>query len=191
MNNGYSGDLQQLAADVQMLKDRQSILDCIYRYCRGLDRHDDDLLRSAFHPDAIDNHGAWVGGMDEFIPWANHEVHNNFRAHSHNITCHFADIEGDVAHTESYVIFALHKKDGSVVNVGGGRYVDRFDKRNGEWKISLRRLIVDWRFEAGATAWDGGRPPYPAGTWDRNDPSYQRPLKLPPQLEEMLKTKRN
>ena len=45
------------ARDLQFLLDRQSILDCIYRYSRGLDRHDVDILSDAYHPDAVDNHG--------------------------------------------------------------------------------------------------------------------------------------
>ena len=107
----------------------------------------------------------------------------------HNITCHSAEIKGDVAHTESYVMFVLASKDYKTVNVGGGRYIDRIEKRNGEWKISLRRLVMDWRFEADASNWTADTRPYARGTWDHSDTSYQRPLELPPNLKEALRLK--
>ena len=55
-------------AALQLLIDRQEILDCLNRYCRALDRHDDELLTSVFHPDAVDNHGPWAGGREPASP---------------------------------------------------------------------------------------------------------------------------
>ena len=112
---------EELLAKLQHLIDRQEINDCIHRYTRGLDRHDDELLRSVFHPDAIDNHGAWVGGREEFVQWANHVCHNALGGHMHHITSHTCEIDGDVAHTESYVSFVHRYKDGRTVHVAGGR----------------------------------------------------------------------
>ena len=60
--------------------------------------------------------------------------------------CHFADTRGEEAHTESYVM-----KEGKTVHLGGGRYFDELEKRHGEWRIALRRLIMDCRFFADGT----------------------------------------
>ena len=49
--------------------DRQAIVDCIHRYARGVDRADDELLRSAYHPDAVEDHGAYIGDVDGLIPF--------------------------------------------------------------------------------------------------------------------------
>src|SRR5690606_31431683 len=117
----------------------------------ALDRHDDEMLRSVFHPDAVDNHGFWVGPRDAFVEWANHECHNALHAHMHNITSHTCEIDGDVAHAESYVIFVHRFKDGKTVHVGGERYLDRLEKRGGEWRIVFRRLILDYRYAADGT----------------------------------------
>ena len=37
-------DLERLRRDVENLKDRADILDCVARHARGCDRHDADLV---------------------------------------------------------------------------------------------------------------------------------------------------
>ena len=59
-----------MEARVQELLDREAIRDCIARYARGVDRFDRELILSAFHPDAIDEHGKFVGTRDGFADWA-------------------------------------------------------------------------------------------------------------------------
>jgi hypothetical protein len=170
------------------LKDRQEILDCVYLYCRALDRHDRELMARVFHPDAIDNHGEWVGRAPEAIVWSDASLAAAWLSHSHHVTCHFCEIEGEVAHTESYLISFRRHKDGKTVVVGGGRYIDRFERRDGEWRIALRREVSDWKFTADGSVFnipDG----FPQGTWDRTDLSYMRPLRLTPELEAQVKAK--
>lgn len=170
-------DIQALAKRVQYLEDRQAIRDCVDRYSRGIDRHDDDIIASAFHPDAVDSHGSFKGGIEEFIRFANEGHEKSTFSHTHNVTCQSVDIAGDQAHVESYVIFVLRLREGNVVHVGGGRYVDRFEKRDGEWKISLLKLVMDWRFEADGSVMDK-RPSQALGTRDKSDLSYMRPFTL-------------
>src|SRR5579871_3447028 len=163
---------------LQRLIDRQAILDCIHRYCRALDRHDDELLATVFHPDAIDNHGAFVGGREEFVRWANHEVHAGLLAHQHHVTTHSCELDGDVAHAETYVLFVHRHRDGRTVVLGGGRYVDRLERRDGEWRIAVRRVLMDFRATADGSRFDA-LDGYPGGRWDRADLSYERPLRAP------------
>lgn len=174
-----------ILARLQRLEDKQAIIDCVYRYCRGIDRHDDDILASVFHPDAVDSHGSFLGRTPEFIRFANDGHAKTTLSHTHNITCHNCEIDGDTAHAESYVIFALRLPDEKTVHVGGGRYIDRFEKRNGEWKIALRRLVMDWRFEADASVW-AKRSSQTVGTWNHNDLSYARPFELSDDLKARL-----
>ena len=173
--------MADLSEKLQYLVDRQEILDCIYRYTRALDRHDDALLASVFHDDALDNHGRWVGGREDFVQWANHECHEQLHAHMHHITTHTCEIDGATAHTESYVLFVHRYKDGTTVHVAGGRYIDRLEKRDDAWRIAVRRLVLDYRYLADGSVfgdWDG----YPKGTQGRDDISYRRPLELPAEL---------
>lgn len=173
---------------LQLLLDRQDILDCVSRCCRGIDRHDAALMASAFHPDAVINDGDFVGRAPEFVKWVNKSNARINLAHTHNITCHLAEIDGDIAHAESYQMQIGRRNDDATVVVTGGRMIDRFERRNGEWKVALRRVISDWRFQADGSVYnlpDG----YVHGTWDKSDLSYQRPLQLPANLLQELEAK--
>ena len=55
---------------LQKLVDEAEIRQVHIRYCRGIDRMDWALVRSCYHPDAIDRHGAYEGGVEGFIEWA-------------------------------------------------------------------------------------------------------------------------
>lgn len=164
-------DTEPFADALRILIDKQEIRDCVCRYGRGIDRHDEDVLRTVFHPDAIDNHGDVTLRRDEFIEWGNQWHENVAVAHTHNMTSHFSDIDGDEAHAMTYVIFGLCRKDGVTLHIGGGRYIDRLQKREGGWGIVVRRITIDWRFDTDRSTADilAG---HPRGTWDRSDPSY-------------------
>lgn len=171
--------LQAMSSRVAYLDDRQQILDCILRYCRGLDRHDQELLESAFHEDAIDNHGARVDRKPDFFKLRTGGHNETSISHLHSIANHTCEISGNTAHTESYVLFISRHRDAKTIWVGGGRYIDRLEKRNGEWKIAVRRLVIEFRFPADGVPFSNGKPPALAGKWDRTDVSYDRPLEIP------------
>src|SRR5438552_16507175 len=52
------------------LLDREAIRDCIYRYCRGIDRADEAALRSSYWHDATARHGPYAGPVEGFCQWA-------------------------------------------------------------------------------------------------------------------------
>jgi hypothetical protein len=164
--------------ELQQLLDRQAILDCVQRYARGLDRHDDELTASAYHADALDHHGGFTGTPEQFIPWANELHASEWMAHQHFIANHTVEIDGDVAHAESYVLGILRRKAGMVVDIGGGRYIDRLERRDGEWRIAARDVVVEWVCAAEGSSALFSPEGYTPGTWDRSDVSYRRPLEV-------------
>jgi 3-phenylpropionate/cinnamic acid dioxygenase small subunit len=171
-------ELTRLREQVQELVDHRAITDCVYRYARGLDRHDADIYASAYHEDAIDHHGEFLGRRDEFVPWGLALLASEWDAHTHFITNVRIEIDGDTAHSECYVLFAQRRRDRPTLDIGGGRYIDRLERRAGEWRIAARELVIDWTGEAATTSF-GGTETYPAGRWDTDDPSYRRPFELP------------
>jgi len=173
--------LQKLQKDVQYLLDRTEILDCIARHARGCDRHDVDLISSAYHHDGVDEHGIAINIGPEYGQWANTTHAGSSRVHTHNITTHTCEIDGDTAHAESYVVVVLIGVDGKSAQFITGRYIDRLERRDEQWRIAVRRSTVEGMFLADARVLqssfftDKG---YLVGTRDRSDLSYERPLSI-------------
>ncbi|MFR9806093.1 nuclear transport factor 2 family protein [Pseudonocardia sp. RS010] len=181
---------------IRELQDRQAIHDCLMSYSRGIDRLDRDLLLSVYHPDAIDDHGVFVGGPGEFVDWAVAMHTKTHLSHQHCVLNYTVDLDGDVAHTETYYMFVGMNREGSPLAVSGGRYVDRLEKREGRWAIATRVCIRDWApldevpktLDAAAMTVvkglddatiarmrSGAQP-----ARDRSDVSYRRPLEVDP-----------
>ena len=177
------------------LQDREAIRNIIASYSRGVDRLDRELLLSVFHPDALDDHGVFIGNREEFADWAiaNHTA--THLSHQHCILTHSCDLDGDTAHTETYYMFVAMNRVGVPMASSGGRYIDRFERRDGRWAIAVRLCIRDWAPLAEISApLDQSKMTVvqnqpeailalmrngPQPSRDRNDPSYQRPLTIP------------
>jgi hypothetical protein len=164
------------AAKVERLLDRQEIVDCTLRYTRGVDRLDEELYRSAFHEDAIDFHGAEPLTPDQFLEWFLPQQEGR-DATQHYVLNHVIDIDGDTAHGETYFLAIIKWREKDTVQMVGGRYVDRFERRDGEWKIALRLVVPEWHADADAVP---DSPVLSRTDWRRRsrlDPSYERPLR--------------
>lgn len=173
----------QVTPEIQDLIDRERIRQCLVRYTRGIDRLDEELVLSAFHPDAIDIHAKGrYGTARAFLDWwvptqAQREVAQHF------LTNFTIDIDGDVAHVESYFVTVSKTKGQDATFLTGGRYTDRFEKREGEWKIALRLVHIEWTVECQAAQLPGFIG-LDVGARNRTDPSYMRPLTIPESLRE-------
>ena len=171
------------ATEARLLEmlDRQDIMDCLHRYTRGMDRFDKELLLSAYHPDAIDDHGAFVGSPEAFWDY-HHAWHGKYNTgHHHSISNTSMELKGNTAHTETYWLFESMNVDGSN-SLHGGRYLDRLEKRNGQWKIAARVCICEWHGKLGEIQMDPAYAEIMAGPGtgqrDKTDRSYERPLRV-------------
>jgi hypothetical protein len=98
--------------------------------------------------------------------------------YQHHVTNQLVDLDGDVAHAESYFFANLVRPD-QRIDLSGGRYLDRLEKRDGEWGIVDRITIVEWA--ATIPADQAGWLPadlFTSSSHDKSDPSYRRPLKV-------------
>jgi len=134
-----------LEAEVRDLAARRDIMDACQRYMRGQDRLLPELQRSAFHDGAYVDCGLYAGSGAGFVDFAQGFL-RELKGSQHLIGQSQIKVEGDVADGEIYFI-AWHR----VVENGedkdlfvAGRYVDRYEKRNGEWRIAKRRELIDW-----------------------------------------------
>ncbi|MEI5676804.1 nuclear transport factor 2 family protein [Mesorhizobium sp. CGMCC 1.15528] len=129
------------------LLDREAIRDCIYRYCRGIDRADEASLRSSYWPDATDRHGAYSGPVEGFFQWVLEAFKTNPRnIHQvSNILIEFKDEASAVVETYFNALQRGAGRDGVTRQfLLAGRYADLFEKRDGEWRVKQRVVAYDW-----------------------------------------------
>lgn len=170
---------------IQTLLDRQAIHDCLLRFCRGMDRFDRALYLSAFHDDAVMAAGPYVGDAPGCWDWAK-PMHEAGQVLTHHcLLNHMVEIDGNTAHSECYYQFAARnhpfEAGGSeTVMLAGGRYIDRFERRDGVWKIALRTNLIEWSCVQPSLPPPFGDVPdiglNGMSARDKSDPSYMRPL---------------
>ena len=166
---------------LDQLNSRAEITEVVLRYVRAIDRCDEDLLRSCFHPDSRHRHGSFEGASAEFCGFAI-QVCRAVEATHHQLGPVSIELAGETAFVETY--FTSHHRFGAVPPPGGephedrflgGRYVDRFERRDGVWKIAERQGINEWlRHEPSSDRgfWSG--PAGQRGRRNRDDPVYRR-----------------
>jgi hypothetical protein len=135
---------QECQADLRALLDKEAIRECLNLYCRGIDRADEELLRSVYWPDAHDSHGAYVGSAAGFISQAVERLRAGGRG-VHQISNVLVELHGDTAAVESCFL-ALQSTAAApdLETFLCGRYLDRFERRTGVWRIAQRTVVYDW-----------------------------------------------
>ena len=163
-----------MADAVQRLVDRAEIEEVLNRYCRGVDRCDEAELAAVYHPDGTDDHGTFKGSGREFATWACSGASTYWRASHHTVHNVIIDwVDQDAATVESSVL-AFNQRSGDsddrtgTVEVFAGRYLDRFERRDGRWAIAHRLAVRDVDTLVDGRPWagrihEGGRWPDDAG----------------------------
>jgi hypothetical protein len=168
--------------------DTLEIHEILYNYCRSMDRMDAPLALDCFWPEAmLEYSGLYKGSPVGFVDWL-WPVHGAMVCHSHRVSNMLVDFKGPLeAASESMVLVTLRMEDkGELVDlIGHGRYLDRFERRDGRWRIARRTYVSDMGTVVPVASRDLSGILYPGtpgqrpigGTRDRTDPSYEL---LPP-----------
>ena len=174
-------------ASLQRIVDRQSIIDCLLRYARGVDRGDYEMMASAYHEDAVEDHGFFVGRGKELVKWsaAFRKDNPDLNILRHLISNHYMEFDGpDCAHVEThYTVDAILPGETPLLRTSLGRYVDRFERRGGEWKIAARICTLEASGECAYVPMDE-KSNFAKGSRDKTDVSYMRPLTVTRPLTE-------
>ena len=155
-------------SDIQAILDRQAIHDVLMRYARGIDRCDWALVESCYHPGAHDDHGRFKGPVEEFMPWVKTQL-ERFDSTMHFLGNVLIELDGDTASAETYCVAYHRLKGEDVDSIAGLRYVDRFERRAGAWRIADRAIVVEWNRIDPVDA-PGFGPEYRRGRRDGTDP---------------------
>lgn len=134
-----------LEAELHDLIARRDIEKVLQRYMRAQDRLLSDLHLSAFHEDAYVDCGLFKGSAKGFVDFAQGFL-REMGGSQHLIGQATIEVDGPQATGEVYFIawHLQHDTDGDKDLIVAGRYVDRYEKRNGEWRIARREEVIDW-----------------------------------------------
>lgn len=165
---------------LQRLADRAEIHDCMCRYAQGVDRGDWDMVRDAYHPDAIDEHGEYKGDIDGLMKWLDVRfagIDNSMHFLGQSLV-EFA--ARDFAFVETYFCSrrlrppteAEKAKLGAedmMCREAWGRYLDHFERRDGRWRVARRIVVIEKGYTSVAVG--GKRSPASPNTWGSRDAS--------------------
>jgi len=160
---------------VARLLDKQEIEEVVLRYCRGIDRRDLEMVRDCYHPDGTDEHGSFSGTIDEYLVWVDGLL-EKYRFTMHVIGNVLIELEagGERAVAESYGV-SIHGSDDPrpYLNMATGfRYVDRFERRGGPWKIAERFAVAEWSIAIPTEVWWNIPDSHRKGQRDASDVIY-------------------
>jgi hypothetical protein len=158
---------------IARLLDKEEIREALLHYTRGIDRHDVSLMARAYHADATDDHGDYIGPAAGFIEHANRVHAEGFFAHQHYVGNHTIDLDGDAARAETYFLASLRRNDGATM-LCGGRYIDKLERREGKWAITHRTSMLEWAGDLVNSTFTSKFETDPRAKWDQTDLSYQR-----------------
>ena len=128
------------------LLDKQDIQEALMRYSRGIDRADVAVLASAFHPDARVEMGPTVFESGPEAASRLIELAASARSSSHFLGNILIRLDGDSAFSETYFVasVAIDQDGQTSLRARGGRYLDRLERRAGQWRIADRTVVEDW-----------------------------------------------
>jgi SnoaL-like domain len=174
------------AAEISRLRellDRQAIRDVLAVASRGIDRVAPDILRTAYHEKSIDYHGGFVGSGTEFADSPGRQSPDSLTSH-HSLGQSLIDVDGTVAFAETYFVMNYERfaRKRNEVRAGMmiGRYLDRLDKIEGEWRITVRKVLIDSSRESAKADEPPGAKTFPSGRrWPDDDVFQISEFKLP------------
>ena len=171
-------DTNSTEARLDALESKLAISEVLFRYCRALDRLDETALQEIFWQDAMVDYGPGIynGPVTDFVPFAM-QFQGAMKVTQHRVSNVLIDLDGDTAYCDSqmYAFHVLQSADELVDLIVIARMGDRFERRNGEWRIADRIEVIDWAHERPSTDdWFERQPELHRGRHDSTDPAYQR-----------------
>lgn len=135
-------------AQLQQLFDKQAITEVLQRYSRTLDWLDDEGQAGCFWPDAHIDYGFFTGSAADFLPVVM-EIERASQRRWHFLSApaiRFHSADRASAECYGFATGIRAAEDGTWSGgLYGGRYLDEFKQRAGEWRIAQRKYVMDWK----------------------------------------------
>lgn len=164
---------------IEALLIKQELHELVSRYCHALDRRDAQALAQVWWPEGTIDFGLFKGNAPEFIDLLcqdNPAVKTSF----HSVSNTLFELDGDQAKGLCYVTAMSSSQDlatGVITDqLVGGRYLDRFARRDGQWRFIDKLFVIDWNItQPHSGVWDTGIGAAAArGCFGAKDPSHNR-----------------
>jgi hypothetical protein len=146
--------------ELRELLDKQAIAEVLGpRYARALDWLDEAALKECFHADGWVDYGFFVGNAHDWctavMPIESGSLHRFHYAFNVLVR-----VDGERAEAESNSIAGGRRPDGAggfSQTFFGSRYLDKLERRDGVWRISERRTLLEFAQEMPSSGGpDGG-----------------------------------
>ena len=131
---------------IDQLVEKQKIIDLTIAYTWIIDHGPRDNLKEIFTDDAVFiidvRH---LNGIDEIMGKIERTL-GGLSASQHIISNHQVMVDGKNATCSCYLHaqHTLHGTEGGDNYIMAGRYIDKLSQVDDEWRITERRLILDW-----------------------------------------------
>jgi hypothetical protein len=142
-----TSDIDADAIRTLLVKERLHELEMAY--CRGVDRRDPDLLRSIFFEDAIEEHGEmYRGPAMDFVDWVFTDFIGKYELTTHYVLNEWYRVDGARAEGETHRISHHRIRiPEAKETIAACRTFNRYECRNGIWKVVYRGVVRDWIYE--------------------------------------------
>jgi ketosteroid isomerase-like protein len=118
------------------------------RYAHAVDARDYDAVAACYWPDAHDEHADFSGDAVAYVAWLR-AVLPPITTLTHQFTNVLIEVQSPVhatstAYCTNTLVFAGAPGEPATHTTSCLRYHDRFEQREGEWRIADRRVQTDW-----------------------------------------------
>lgn len=132
------------AAEFETWLDKNRLAELVAMLSSAIDRGDQERIASCYADESYDDHGGFKGSGREFAAYVctPSEARDADSSLHHLIGQSLFEVDGDESWGETFFIF--HLSGGHQLRPGFGRYIDYFQRIEGEWKVKYRRVVPDW-----------------------------------------------
>ncbi len=149
MDAEIAGELRAIREEIDSLRSREEIREVLNSMARAADRCDAQLQASCFHPGGTDYRGVVSGDHMNCVDTLEKWDVSQSRHCIQNISFNFLD--KDSCQTETYVdafhFWEAEQEGEGLFEFIQARYLDRFERRGGVWKIVRRMTVWDECFQ--------------------------------------------